>query len=271
MDPHIVEYRQNQLRHELLTADEERSLLESATAGDRSAVALLVEKNQRLVMHLALKYYSAGMTGDLDLLDLVQYGNLGLLEAIRRWDSRKNVRFSTYATWWIRAVVRRSGLTRGATVSRSVRQGEQASKIHRARGRLHTRLGREPHTGEIAGESRLAPAIVVNVLPLLSSVLSLDYEDDDRPSLLEFCPSTEDTAGDVERSLVRARLQDALDDLPPAWRRVLVMRYGYVEDAPIAFKEIGRRLGFSRNRAQEIERLALARLRAALEDLGPGD
>lgn len=271
MEPHLTHYRQNQLAHTLLSADEERKLLERASGGDAAAVEQLVESNQRLVMSLALKYFTAGMTGDLDLLDLVQYGNLGLLEAIQRWDPRKKVRLSTYATWWIRAIVRRAGFTRGNTVARSVRQGEQLFKIYRTRGVLHTRLGRDPHPGEIADASGLSQEVVDSVMPLLATSLSMDYETDDRPALFDIIPAGNNTAGDVERSLIEARVQDAISDLPPDWRRVLELRYGILEDNPVSFSEIGRRLDITRTQAQEINRLALRRLRAVLRDLAPGD
>lgn len=258
-------YRQRCLDHKLLEPEEETHLLLRARRGDHAALTRLVEANQRLVMSIARRYYHAGMTGDLSLMDLIQWGNIGLLEAIHRWDGRR-LRFSTYAVWWIRAWVRRSGLTRGGTLTRTAREGDLIVRIRRARNALHVRLGREPTLDEIAHHSGISRRLVGELTPVIdAAILSLEREDEDGRGIENRIRAAEDTEGAAERRLDIDRLKQALCELPPAYARVIALRYGLTDKGESTYAEIARSLGVSRARIQEIERIALRKLRSYLE------
>lgn len=263
-------YRQA-LAHPLLAADHERALLARAIEGDRLAIEQLVRCNQRLVANLAMRYYRSGMAGDLEYMDLVQYGNLGLLEAIRRWDNtREGVRFSTYAVWWVRAMIRRNSLRYGTTLTRTAREGDLLSSIRRTSNALLGRLHRCPTTEEIAAETTISLALVEQLLPMLRNehTLSLDAENspDNDLTILDRLQADTNTAIDVERSLIVETMQHALATLPDRYRQVIVWRYGLDYDEPsLSAAECARRLNISRTRVQEIERIALRRLRAEMQ------
>lgn len=267
MDDSLTTYRHANLNHALLTHADETSLLRRAQAGDSKALADLVANNQRLVMSIALRYFKSGMSGDLDLMDLVQYGNEGLLEAIRHWDRRRNeLRFSTYATWWVRALIRRNILQRGSIIGRTARQGEQVTTICRARSDLHSRLRRPAQAAEIAHHTGINVETVEALLPTIDPALSLDYENDLGITLADTIRSYDDTASAAENNLDGERLLRAVSDLPLNYSWVLRYRYGLSGEGVMSYAEIGRKLKVSRTRVQEIERTALERLRRVLAD-----
>jgi RNA polymerase sigma factor (sigma-70 family) len=269
MDDALALYRSAHLNHPLLTHADETCLLRKAQAGDSKALADLVSSNQRLVMSVAVRFFHSGMSGDLDLMDLVQYGNEGLLQAVRRWDQRRSdLRFSTYATWWIRAVIRRNILQRGGTIGRTARQGEQITTICRARSDLYVRLHRTPRPAEIANETGLSLRLVESLLPIIPPPLSLDHDPqpDSGLSLADTIRGHDDTARTAERNLNNRRLERAISDLPLNYASVLRYRYGLFGSEVLSYAEIGRKLKVSRTRVQEIERTALERLRRALAD-----
>lgn len=256
-------HRESNLDHALLGESEERSLLTRAVTGDEAAIAKLVENNQRLVMRYALRYYHSGMAGNHDLMDLVQYGNLGLLEAIRRWDGR-NLRFSTYATWWVRALIRRGSLTQGNSVPRTVREGDLVYQVFKARSALEMRLKRSPSMEEIAAQSGISVNLVNQVIPMLKPILSLYEQDNSGRSIADSIPSDLDTAQIAEERIEHQRLLEALALLDEREAKVLSLRYA-LQGETATYKDIARRLGISHTRAQQLERQGLDKLRRLLE------
>lgn len=265
MSEEYYDYRQA-FDHPLLSGGEELALLRRAVGGDAEAVASLVQHNQRLILSVALRYYYAGMAGDLSLQDLVQVGNIALLEVIQRWDLGKDVRFSTFASHWLRAHIRRYAMTKGQSFSRSARDGDIESRLRRAISDLHVRLERPPTVSEVSAATGISKALVREHFRLMRAVVvSLDHRDGssaDDDDLSESIPGGGLLEEDVQERLDQTALHRALDDLPPRWAEVIRLRY--LCDPGQPYSQIARQLGISRQRATEIEQQALERLRAAL-------
>jgi len=251
--------------HPLLTAREERELLSRAVTGDQQAIECLVKSNQRLVLKVALKYYYSGMAGDLSLAELLQQGNIALVETIRRFDLSKNVRLSTPLTWWLRAMIRRYAMTKGKPLARTVREADLEHRIRKSIARQHQLLQREPTNEEISADTGISAFLVGKIMPFIeSSVLSIDGHGKYGDLPMEEClPSpTRDPADEVEEKLAQAELREALKELPPKWAQVIELRF--FSDPQRSYTAVGRLLGVSKTRIQQIERLAIERLRGQI-------
>ena len=259
-------------RHPLLTADDEVRLAKAIEAGDEAARRTMIESNLRLVVSIARRYWATG----LPLADLVQEGNLGLLRAVEKFDWRRGVKFSTYATWWIKQAITRGAADRGASPIRlPVHVDEQLGRLRRAQVRLAERLGREPSADELATELRLPVDGVARLLGSARAVTSLDTPVGDDGAALRDLLADDSAAGpDVlaVEAVGQEVLEQALAALPERTRQVLVLRFGLASGTPRTLEEVGALLGVSRERVRQIERRALATLRrpevrARLEDL----
>jgi RNA polymerase primary sigma factor len=252
--------------HPLLSREDERRLLIAAQGGDLDALQEFARHNQRLVMSVVRGYHNAGLGGDQEWIDLVQWGNVGLMAAIKRWDSSREFAFSTYAVWWIRHYIRRYGMAKGQSFYISFQDAEYTSQILRARSKLLASLEREPNPEEIAAESRHTLDSVLLCLAVHAPIGSLDQDGsaDDRDGydfLEDTGTSPEETA---EIRLVLTQVAEAIKSLPPNWGRVICMRYGLEETKEMTYEEISKILQVSRTRIQQIEKHALGRLRYLL-------
>lgn len=252
---------QDSLQHTLLDRDEERQLLELAVQGNADAENRLVRMNQRLVYKIARRYYLSGMCGDQELADVMQWGNLGLLEAIRRWDIQRTVRFSTYATHWIRSYVRRFGILRGISFSVSFGLSEKLSTVRGARSRLTNTTCQEPTPSEIANQVDMSVEDVKFALTM--HPISLDttprFDDGDNPGLHDAIGAEDDYT-----RLDREYLHSQVEKLPKSDREIIQHRYGLINQTPKTYREISLIYGISMTRIQQIEARALSRLRANL-------
>jgi len=284
-------------RHPLLTAEDELQLAQAYEAGldarrrlatgaadgparpGLEAVAergerarrTMIESNLRLVVSIARRFSATG----LPLSDLVQEGNLGLLRAVERFDWRRGVKFSTYATWWVKQAIARGAADRGDRAIRlPVHVHEQVRRLRRAQARLAELLGREPSTDELAAELRL-PVEGVMRLQAAQAITSLDTPVGDDGAALQDLLEDQQAARPDEQALEavgRQVLEQALAALPERPRRVLVLRFGLDSGTPRTLEEVAAVLGVSRERARQLEVRALATLRrpeirARLEDL----
>jgi RNA polymerase primary sigma factor len=246
-------------RYPLLTAAEEIELAKRIEAGDREALDRMVTSNLRLVVSIAKHYRGHG----LSLLDLIQEGVLGLIRAAEKFDWRRGLKFSTYATWWIRQAVQRGIGNKARDIRIPVHVAEREQKISRAERELTTRLGRPPDDGEIAREAKLTPSQVADVREAARVVTSLDRPigEEGETSLSARIPGTgPDPSEELHLSLSEQTLHQLVADLPEREREIIRLRYGLGREEPASLREIGSRLGLTAERVRQLERRALEHL-----------
>jgi RNA polymerase primary sigma factor len=246
-------------RYPLLTPAQEIDLAKRIERGDLHAKELLVNSNLRLVASNARRYQNQG----LPLGDLVQEGMLGLIRASEKFDWRKGFRFSTYATLWIRQAIQRGLENSGRTIRLPVHVAQRSRKVGRVERELSVRLGREPTVEELSQETGLPIDQVEEVRHQRAALVSLDQQigEDGDTALGDLLPSDveapEDTAWDNERERIVHR---AISQLPETERKVLTLRFGTGREEPQTLTAIGKRLGFSAERASQLEQRALKKL-----------
>ncbi|MDP8922562.1 MAG: sigma-70 family RNA polymerase sigma factor [Chloroflexota bacterium] len=247
---------------------EERARLEAAVADGEDARRRFVEANQRLVISVARRYRAHG----LDLEDLVQEGNLGLLHAIDRYDPERGLRFSTYAIWWIRQAIRRAIEQRGRPIRLPRHAADEAARIWRLADQLAAEVGGSPDVVEAAEATGLAQGRALELARATLHPLSLDATVDEagETALGDILSGhLEDPEEELERAAVADLVRQALAQVPERARRVLELRFGLHDDQPRSLAEIGEMLGISRERARQLEADGLRRLRRAFQPLRP--
>lgn len=235
-----------------------RALIEEGSAAREK----LLMANTRLVISVAKRYNGRG----IPFTDLVQEGFVGLMRATAKYDTSHGTRFSTYATWWIRQAITRSIDNHGRTIRLPVHKGVEINKLYRTSNQLLQELGREPTEAEIAAELDLSISEVQSIQQLAQPPLSLESpQGDDEDRVLgdmladEELISPEDAA---EQNVLKHRVREALHELSPREAQVLRLRYGFHQGKVHTLREVGRKLGITRERVRQIETHALARLRA---------
>jgi len=249
----------------LLTAAEEIELADRIREGDHEARDRMIRSNLRLVVNIAKRFVNRG----LGFMDVVAEGNLGLLKAVEKFDPGAGCRFSTYATWWIKQSIRRALTNSVKTVRIPSYMIELISRLKAAQLTLADRLGRKPTHDELAAEMGIPPDNVRSIQRALdagavnSAPVSIDADGCDADQV----PDTRAPAPDdliLEQNQLE-RLRELLDRLGERTSTVLRLRYGLNGEEPLTLKEIGRRVGLTRERVRQIESEALGRLAAILE------
>jgi RNA polymerase primary sigma factor len=251
-----------ELGFQVLTADEEIELARQIAAGNELARRRLIEANLRLVIAIARRYTSTGVP----LLDLIQEGNMGLMHAVEKFDYRRGVHFSTYATWWIRQAVSHAAGDQSRLIHVPEQVAARLRKVHRVAAQLSQENSFDPLPEKIAEAANIDLDEVVHLLGLIEQPVSLDapVDDEARSSLADTLEDNE-TPALVERAsqhLLGDALHRALTLLTPREQSVITLRYGIGDGRSRTLLEIGKEMGISRERVRQLEWRALAKLRS---------
>jgi RNA polymerase primary sigma factor len=287
-DDTIGLYLKEMSRVPLLSIEEELSLARSIEAGKQAKQELnsgrmaarrrqqlnqameegfcarehLIKANTRLVVSIAKRYIGRGVP----FLDLIQEGNLGLMKAVEKYEYQRGFRFSTYATWWIRQTITRAIADQGRTIRVPVHMVDRIRQLYRTTHEMEQKLGRLPTTEELAESLGVLPNKVdwmmrVSWLPLsLESPINEDEEDSELGMFVEdqITPTPIQSA---YSKLLKEKVEEVLDTLPPRESRILRLRFGLEDGKNYTLEEVGEKFGLTRERIRQIESKALRRLR----------
>lgn len=261
IEDHVRMYLKEIGKVPLLTSEEEIELAKRMEEGDEEAKARLAEANLRLVVSIAKRYVGRGM----QLLDLIQEGNLGLMKAVKKFDYRKGYKFSTYATWWIRQATTRAIADQARTIRIPVHMVETINKLLRVSRQLLQELGREPTNEEIAERMDIPVSRVREIMKISQDPISLETpigeeEDSHLGDFIkdENITSPADAAAFV---LLKEQLNEVLGTLTEREQEVLKLRFGLDDGRTRTLEEVGKEFNVTRERIRQIEAKALRKLR----------
>jgi len=244
-----------------LSKDRHQELLSCVDEGIQ-AREHLIKANTRLVVSVAKRYMGRGVP----FLDLIQEGNLGLMKAVEKFDYHRGFRFSTYATWWIRQTITRSIADQGRTIRVPVHMVDRIRQLYKLTHEMEQELGRVPTSEELAQKLEVTITKVewmlrVSWLPLsLESPINDDEEDSELGQFVED-QLTPSPIQSTYSKLLREKIEEVLDTLPPREARILRLRFGLENGHNYTLEEVGEKFGLTRERIRQIESKALRRLR----------
>ncbi|QAR33181.1 RNA polymerase sigma factor RpoD/SigA [Geovibrio thiophilus] len=247
-------------RYKPMTKDQEFEIGERIQKGDTEALNTLILSNLKFVVSIANRYRNTG----LPISDLINQGNLGLVEAAKRFDHTKGVKFISYAVWWIRQAIIQALAEQSGTVKLPIKQAGILYKINGAIEKLSKQLGREATNSELAEYLGMEEPDIENVLRVSRNYLSLEapIKDGEDRSFIDLLDSgSKSIEDDIISKTLKQSLGDIIDELTEREAKIIELRFGIEGDAPKTLEEIGDMLKISRERVRQLEARALAKLR----------
>jgi RNA polymerase primary sigma factor len=259
-DDSLKDYLNKISEYSHFTREKEYELGKRIKAGDEEAVKELVLANLKFVISVANRYKNSG----LSMSDIINQGNLGLIEAARRFDPDRGVKFISYAVWWIRQSIIQALAEQSGTVKLPIKQASILYKINEATEKLSKEFDREPTADEIAGYLEMDVSDVENILRVSRNYLSLEApikEGEDRSFIDLLDSGTKSVEDEIIETNLKNSLEDIVDELPEREATIVKLRFGLEGEIPKTLEEIGEMMNISRERVRQIESRALSKLK----------
>ncbi len=249
----------------LLSREEEISLAKDIKQGDPKAIQEMVRRNLKYVVTVANKYRGFGMS----LQDLIEEGNIGLIQAAKRFDVSRNVKFITYAVWWIKQAIMHSLAEQSGTVKLPVKQAGKVSRFNKKSQQMCQDMEREPTQSEVAKSLGMDDDEINSIMRAYRSHLSLDtpLKNDDQTPYLDLLENQDLIPYDDQmmRESLNEKVDQMLENLSEREATILKMRFGFSGEVK-TLEDIGREIGLSRERVRQIEKRAKERLKSKLQN-----
>ena len=258
-DP-VFLYWQSIEYYQPLTREQEVTVVRQAREGDEEALNKLVTANLRFVVSVAKEYSGYG----LSMIELISEGNLGLLEAARRFDENRGFKFITYAVWWIRQAMLKALASQKKTIPPPVNQMNDLKKLEREAVGLTQELGRTPTAEEMASKAGISLSRTTRALRAGKADISLNaslYPDEDKPLISELAGGEPGQEEEFEEHLLAETVARCLETLNKRECRILRRYYGLDGQAPMTLEQIGEAMGVTRERVRQLRNRALEKLR----------